>query len=328
MNALSKYIKEQSHADLIIDAYGDVLYHTNLHKYLKENNLTIKDIISDIYIDPHHLNFYNQETIPHKEPVRFGNKDLEVNGHVQSHFDGPISIANDMLDKGFNMVSLANNHTLDAGYDKLKEAYDFWQDKDVIVDGLRYQEDEYNPIYTYNGIRIAFFSWTDKLNTKYNEPSCPYFRNDFVFGRAKDEINKIRDEVDLIIVSMHWGTEYSFDVDERQKEISEFLSKLGVDIIIGHHPHCIQPIKMIGKTLCIYSLGNFIAYQEKSDERTQVGMHVQISYNKIKGINYKYDLNYILKSGSKFKVIPFSKLNNDILPGYRGKEIYYMNKIK
>ena len=329
MDTLVDFIKKNNREDLVIDVYGDVLYHTKLHKYLKENNLSIKDIISDIYINPLHLNFYNQETIPHKEPIRYGNKDLEINGHIHAHFDGPVSIANDMLDKGFNMISLANNHTLDAGYDKLKEVYDFWKDKkDVIVDGIRFEEEEYNPIYIHNGVRIAFFSWTDRINAKYNDPSCLYSRNDFVSGKVKKEIDKVRDKVDLIIVSMHWGTEYSFEVDDRQKEISKFLSDLGVDIIIGHHPHCIQPIRMIGKTLCIYSLGNFIAFQERGDERTQIGMHVQISYSKARGISYEYDLNYILKDDSRFKVVPFSKLDNDILPGYKGKEIYYLNKAR
>ena len=69
--------------------------------------------------------------------------------------------------------------------------------------------------------------------------------------------------MDIIIVAMHWGTEYSMGVSDEQVEIANYLSSLGVQLIIGTHPHVVEPVEYIndGKTLVIYSLGNFISDQ-------------------------------------------------------------------
>ena len=91
---------------------------------------------------------------------------------------------------------------------------------------------------------------------------------------------KIRDKVDFVIVAMHWGTEYSFKVDYKQEEIANYLSGLGVDLIIGAHPHVIQTVESInnGKTFVVYSLGNFISDQNDVDNFT--GFAFEVTLNK------------------------------------------------
>ena len=77
-------------------------------------------------------------------------------------------------------------------------------------------------------------------------------------------------------MAMHWGNEYSLGVSDKQIEIANYLSSLGVDIIIGSHPHVVEPVEFIGKTLVIYSLGNFISDQEGIERLTGLMMSVDI----------------------------------------------------
>lgn len=123
---------------------------------------------------------------------------------------------------------------------------------------------------------------------------------------------------------MHWGNEYSLGVSDKQIEIANYLSSLGVDIIIGSHPHVVEPVEFIGKTLVIYSLGNFISDQEGIERLTGLMMSVDIKKSVESGIttisldNLKADLVYTYsKYGRGFKVYPYSELNNVILPDYR-----------
>ena len=126
---------------------------------------------------------------------------------------------------------------------------------------------------------------------------------------------------------MHWGTEYSLGVDEKQTEIANYLSSLGVDIIIGSHPHVVEPVERIGKTLVIYSLGNYISDQIGIERLTGLMLGVDITKieendtAEISVNNIRADLVYTYsKYGRGFKLYPYSKLNNIILPNY--KEYY------
>jgi poly-gamma-glutamate synthesis protein (capsule biosynthesis protein) len=99
-------------------------------------------------------------------------------------------------------------------------------------------------------------------------------------NKVKEDIQRIRDQVDLLIVSMHWGDEYSLVPNTKQKEIAAFLSSLGVDIVIGTHTHSVQPIEYINGTLVFYSLGNFISSQ--LDDNNLIGLMPTLKVEKIK----------------------------------------------
>ena len=80
---------------------------------------------------------------------------------------------------------------------------------------------------------------------------------------ARADVEKAKANADVVIVSMHWGDEYVFAPTKEQTEIAEHLAELGVHIIVGHHPHVVQPVTMVGDTLVIYSLGNFLSAQKE-----------------------------------------------------------------
>ena len=133
---------------------------------------------------------------------------------------------------------------------------------------------------------------------------------------------------------MHWGEEYTNAPNNEQKEIAEYLSSLGVNLIIGHHPHVIQPITYIDDTLVIYSLGNFLSGQIGINK--QIGMlaslevhkvvdgdNVEITIENVRGDLIYTHYNYYNGRYSNYYVYPFNELNDSILPNYKTYEIEY-----
>ena len=149
--------------------------------------------------------------------------------------------------------------------------------------------------------------------------------------RASADVNKAKElGAEVIIVAMHWGTEYTNEETYSQQQIAEYLSNLGVNLIIGAHPHVVEPITYINDTLVIYSLGNFISNQLFLDYDAGTGMYVtvdivvddngKVNFN---NLNYELILSYMENNTSaannsrNFKVIPYSKLTDDLLPNYK-----------
>lgn len=302
------------HSSVYDDAYDDGEY--NFDKMLS----LIKPIVKE-----HDLAFYNQETI-------LGGTKLGLSSYPS--FNSPQEVGEAFTNAGFNIVSLANNHTLDRGRSAIISSNNYWKTKkDVLVNGSSNSLEERNniKIKEMNGVKYTLLAYTTTTNGIKSDKS--YYVNIYSEQQVKKDIQKVRDQVDLLLVSMHWGEEYSTDVTQEQEKIANYLSNLGVDIIIGHHPHVIEPIDYIDDTLVIYSLGNFLSGQEGLDRR--IGLMVSVDIEKDeKGISignptafltYTYYKSSNVKTN--FKVYPFSKLNNTILPGYKSYYEDYMEII-
>ena len=123
---------------------------------------------------------------------------------------------------------------------------------------------------------------------------------------VKRDIQKLRDKVDILIVAMHWGVEYTHTPTAYQQDEAKFLADQGVDIIIGTHPHVIQPVTWIDDTLVIYSLGNFISAQYQDD-----------NYNKMVGLMSSVEITKTVK-GDK-KEISIDNVNNELIFTYYNK---------
>ena len=185
-------------------------------------------------------------------------------------------------------------------------------------------------VYEQNGIKYAFLAYTTFSN---NRVPNDYIINIYSAERAKQDIEKIKDKVDVIIVSMHWGEEYTNTPTDSQKQIAEYLSSLGVDIIIGAHPHVVQPIEYINDTLVIYSLGNFISNQLSISLNYGIGLMVGVDIvrneDKIDiDLKYKELILSYAENSTNFKVIPFSELNDDLLSDYKSVEQKYLNIVE
>lgn len=184
-------------------------------------------------------------------------------------FNSPRDLAYDLCDVGFDVINIANNHMLDKGGAGLGATIDFWKTMPVTLIGGYSTTDEFYsvPIVETNGIRIAYISYCEMTNgmTIGNNYSIhiPYLDE----ADIKRQTDSVRDKCDFIIASVHWGDEGSFEPNENQRHWAKVFADCGVDVILGHHPHVIQPIEWIdgkdSKTLCVYSLGNFMAEQDR-----------------------------------------------------------------
>ena len=312
---------------------GDALIHSAIYEDAKldDGSYDFKPMLE--YIKPissqYDIAYYNQETI-------LGGSDLGFSNYPR--FNSPDEVGDAFIDAGFNLVSLATNHTMDKGEAGVIHSVNYWsKQKGVVWDGQRTSQEERDKvrIYECNGIKYAFFSYTTWTNGLETPSGKEYLNNVYSPEKAKNDIDKVRDQVDLIIVAMHWGTEYSHDVSSTQREIANYLSSLGVGLIIGAHPHVVEPVEYIndGKTFVIYSLGNFISDQVGIERLT--GLAMEVTINKVvtkeettvtvdspKAELLYTDSNYGGKRN--FKVYPYSSLNDTILSGYKN----YYNEYK
>ena len=234
------------------------------------------------------------------------------------------------------MVSLANNHSLDKGERGLNYSVNFWNSQEGVVTAGSYAswEDRDNiKIHEMNGIKYAFLSYTVSTNGLYLPEGKEYLVNVYSDELAKKDIESIRDKVDVVIVAMHWGNEYTHTPTYEEKRIAQYLSSLGVNLIIGCHPHVIQPVDYIGDTLVIYSLGNFISSQRSLGLAKiiglMVGLDIVVDQGKVTFENINYELLFTYDNRYKdFKIIPFSNLNNDILNNYEQIKEEYMDIVE
>lgn len=319
---IKKEEKKEYHASMVM--VGDALIHNSLYIDAKKSDgsydfkpmLEVTKPITSKY----DLAYYNQETV-------LGGTKLGLSSYPR--FNSPQEVGDAFIDSGFNLVSLATNHTMDCGEKAVLAGLEYWNSKEGVVTAGSYtsfEERDQVRIYEVNGIKYAFFSYTTWTNGLVPPTGKEYLNNVYSDELAKADIERVRDKVDVVMVAMHWGTEYSLGVSAEQEKIAHYLSELGVDIIIGAHPHVVEPVEYIGKTLVIYSLGNYISAQDTTEKLTGLMMSVDIKKTVDKGIttvsveNPKAELLYTkfnLRGKFDFKVYPYSQLNNTILPNYR-----------
>ena len=306
---------------------GDCLIHRFVYTDAKnsDGSYSFSKMFTEVepLIKNHDLAFYNQES-------NIGGKSLGLSAYPR--FNSPEEIGDDMVDLGFNLVSLANNHTMDKGEQGVINSVNYWKTKPGVYytgQALSEEDRESNiKIKEKNGIKYAFFAYTTITNGLLPPSGKEYLTNIYSKEKAKADINKVKDKVDLIIVSMHWGEEYTTNPNGNQKQIAKELSDMGVNLIIGNHAHSIQPVEMVNDTLVFYALGNFIAAQDTPDRQT--GVIVSLDINKkdegnVTFDNIKANLIYTyFKNGRNFKIYPYTKLNNNLLNNYQT----YYNKYK
>lgn len=313
---------------------GDALIHWGVYNDALQSDGSYDFKPQLEYIKPiaskYDLAYYNQETV-------LGGTELGVSSYPR--FNTPQEEGDAFVDAGFNMVSLATNHTMDKGEAGVLNSVAYWKKHpDVAVSGQWSSAEERTAsvakVYEKNNIKYAFISytiWTNGLETPVGKE---YLNNVYSPEKAKADIESVRDKVDFVIVAMHWGTEYSLRTDSKQDEIAAYLSNLGVDLIIGAHPHVVQTVEYINdnKTFVVYSLGNFISDQLKVENYVGLAMevtlkkHVDVDDSVINTVvDPKAQLLYTVTNQSRgystnFRVIPFPKLQDNQLPNHN--EVY------
>lgn len=189
------------------------------------------------------------------------------------HFNAPEESGDALVELGFNVVNIANNHMFDSdgkttGY---ADTIDYWATKDVLqIGGYKNQADYDKPrIMSIDGVDIAFLAYTYSANGLSINPSSAaagYITPIYNDSTLIKHIKTARASADLVFVSMHWdwSSENNHAATSEQKRLAKLIADQGADVIIGHHSHTVQPVEWITgatgkKTLCIYSLGNLIS---------------------------------------------------------------------
>lgn len=321
LNFGEKYkIIEQKGRLVTLIAVGDNLIHDSIYLSAKsDNGFDFKPIYTQIkpIINGFNLKFINQETI-------LGGVDLGLSSYPL--FNSPFEVGDALVDLGFNLISIANNHTLDKGEAGVLNALNYWGLQPVIYSGAeRTDTNSHTKQFVVNNIRFAFIAYTYGTNGIPYPGGKSYLANLYADEKAISDIKAVRGKVDVILVSMHWGEEYQSYPNAAQRQQAAVLADLGVDLIIGHHPHVIQPIEFITnaagrQTMVIYSLGNFLSGQIGINRL--IGMAVSIEIEKSeKGIvlrSPKAKLLYHYRDYESriYRVIPCSSLPESFASEY------------
>ncbi len=267
-------------------AVGDNLIHDTIYEQAKARSSSGYDF-SDAYdrianlIEEPDVAILNQETI------------ISTEHNVSSYpmFNSPVEVGEEMLEIGFDVFNIATNHSLDCGEKGLASAINFWKSKNAITSGAYLNNSELNniPVNEVNGVKIAYLGFTDSANGL----SLPD-DSEVILVMAQDEsllqqqIIKAKEVADIVVVSAHWGNEYTHEPTDAQRELAQKLSQWGADVIIGTHPHVIQPVEYITnsdgrKTLVAYSLGNFISAQNRGPRMLGGMLNFEIVRNNTTG---------------------------------------------
>ena len=275
------------------------------------------------------ISFINQETL------------MCGDGYSYSYypmFNSPQEVGLDLVDLGFDIVNISNNHMFDKGADGLSKTIDFWKNQDVLmIGGYENPEDFDNiRIFEKDGLKIAFLSYTYATNGL-SKPSSsslaiPYINDEDITRQT----SLAKEKADLVFVSVHWGDEGSFVPNQEQKRVAQLFADCGIDAIIGHHPHVIQPVEWIygengNKTLCVYSLGNFMAQQDRDYNMIGGMISFDIVYSSeddpmLENVQF---IPTVFHFGGNFlgnNVMPFSEYSPE-LANIHGVRTYYGNKM-
>ncbi|MCP1101253.1 hypothetical protein M2454_000355 [Aequitasia blattaphilus] len=237
------------------------------------------------------------------------------------------------------IVSLANNHLMDAGDEGFNSTIKYLTENNIAFFGAGTIENSFNNphIEMIDGQKYAFLGYCTLGKYQSDINSVSFFEKERVLSDLK-KCSLIA--VDKIIVNMHWGVEESPKETQEQRNIGRWLIDHGVDIVIGHHPHCTQPYEIYKKRYIFYSLGNlyFSDFSVRAFRKTQDDIGIayrkkQLSWNKksiVVGMNnHKLSNVDVYKCDYTKKKLRTKKIKRNIESHYRiSKFIMYYRKMK
>jgi hypothetical protein len=313
---------------ITLGAIGDILIHDKVYKDAFNG--------AAYQFDPM---FENVKPLLEKPDVLTANQESLIGGQALGlssypRFNSPYEVADALVHTGVDIVSTANNHTLDKGEKGIKSEADYLESIGLPhVGSFLNEKDRQNlRILTKNGIKLAFLSYTYGTNGIPVPDGKDFLVNLINRETMKEEIHRAKKQADVVVMSIHWGNEYQRIPTKEQKDLANFLANEGVDIIFGSHPHVLQPMEWIKtadgrQTFVIYSLGNFISAQH-SDYKDIGGLttiditkHISEKGSSIEFSNPVFYPTYVSsKKNHSFRVVPLEKAGSF---GFRNAEAKY-----
>jgi len=302
---------------------GDLMCHSTQFNYAKvdADSFDFTGVFREVksYLSEADLTIGNLETV-------IAGKENGYSGYP--YFNAPDDFVYALKDAGLDLLITANNHALDQGWDGVKRTIDVINENKIHRTGtFTSQEDQDSiRIFQINSIKIAILAYSENTNGV-SIPKGKYFIINLIDEeRIKQDILLARNKnVDLVLVHLHYGPEYNREPSDYQNEIVRKIIEAGADIIIGGHPHVIQPFEYfptnntkLDSGFVAYSLGNFISNQRWRYSDAGVILNIQISKNLFTDSVYINDINYIptwvfkgnTENGKEYIILP-AQFSND-----------------
>ena len=313
---------EEQPVTFTLTALGDTLCH-NTQYWDAYNSETKEYDFSYVYEDIKYYTKVADITVGSLETT-FAGEDKGYSNYPT--FNSPDSLATALKKIGVDVISLAGNHALDYGYSGICRTIEVLEHADISHLGTYKTAEDQEKLLIKNvkGVKIAFINYTYGTNG-ISVPSGKEFCVNLIDKNLiKKQIDQAKSEgADMIVACMHWGTEYKTSANSEQKELTDYLFKNGVDIILGNHPHVLEPMEKKTITLddgttkdvfVVYALGNFTADQRDEITRDSAILNLNITKNVDGNISINkvdYVPIYMYKNSNakshKFKILDIEK---------------------
>jgi len=310
-NGLKRSRKYDSCREINIVMVGDILLHDGIEQSARREDGSYdftrlfentKDVIGGA-----DLAIVNQEVI-------IGGKELGISGYPS--FSAPYEIGDALCEAGFDVICHGTNHALDKGKKGINNCLDYWETNhpDKAILGICNNETKKDDIYIWedNGLRLAILNYTYGTNGIPMPKDMNYAVKLLDRDKIKADLEYAEENADFTIVCPHWGIEYELKQSSEQEKMAEFMVENGADLIIGTHPHVMEPVEWVyadpkleesdsnlerekakkNKGLVYYSLGNYVNWTSGSGSKVSARMvgaiaSVTLKQNKRGGVYIK-----------------------------------------
>ncbi|MDO4519745.1 MAG: CapA family protein [Eubacteriales bacterium] len=265
-------------------AVGDNLYHDSLLNVGSNNNWNYDSIYQHVTsrIQNADIAMIDQETV-------FTTNHDVIAGYPS--FATPTEVGDSIIRAGFNVIESATNHIDDYGVEYIQQTLDYWKNNypSIPVLGIHESQEDADTVktMTVNDITFSFLNYTYGTNSGIDTDHS-YMIDILEQQKVAQMCAKAKEQSEVLIFVAHWGKEDEHMPTEHQKQWANFLMKQGVDVVIGGHPHVIQPYGYMSdneghKMLIYYSLGNFVSTQQKMDELLEAMASFTVRKTVLKG---------------------------------------------
>jgi poly-gamma-glutamate capsule biosynthesis protein CapA/YwtB (metallophosphatase superfamily) len=258
-------IQEPEVTRVTIGAVGDILLHNRVYEDALKPDGTYD--FNKMFLKVKEFMHHPEIVVANQESIT-GGKELGLASYP--HFNSPHEIGDALKSAGVNLITMANNHALDMKEPGILSAIAYWDKIGMAYTGAFKSQEDRDRIRTItkNKITFAFLAYTYGTNGIEVPNGKSYLVNLSQEDLMKKDIELAKSKGDVVVVSMHWGIEYQTVPNVEQTRVAKLLAEWGADIIIGTHPHVLQPFAWIEtagghRTFVMYSLGNFLSAQSE-----------------------------------------------------------------
>lgn len=294
--------------NIIITAVGDIMMHSTQIKAGYQADLNTYDFSSFFhFVKPH---FQNAHFVIGNLETTLGTNPKEYGGFPR--FNAPAILAQNLKDAGFHLLTTANNHALDKGFSGLQNTLHHLDEVGLLHTGTARSQQERDTILLteIENVPTAFLAYTYGTNGLLPPADCPFAVNYLEEEQIINDIKRAREAgAQLVILSLHFGDEYQDKPNKTQTALAQTFLEAGADIILGTHPHVLQPARIFylpkeeanaelqaepeEKKFVSYSLGNFISDQNGLPRRTAIILNLHFGVDTLTGKPYFKKADYI-----------------------------------